>query len=237
MRVGAGKSFDVAATDQPVIRDGLGRPYIPGSSLKGALRSALEQTVRGLGSKQLRSCDLFEDPCIKATDRGEATKQLPFDHVQETICDVCGLFGSPFLASRIFIRDLPQKDPETSPPPEVRDGVGLNRDLRTAQRGIKYDFEAVSAGTRFEMEILLENPDDIQRALTFKLLEFLDEGQILLGGLTSRGLGRVRLQDVHVERADAASLLAGSGFQAVSYDEEKRQADEALRDYLGQGKD
>lgn len=237
LRVGAGKSFDVAATDQPLIRDGLGRPYIPGSSLKGALRSGLEQTLRGLGSEKLKSCDLFEEPCIKAADRGRNSKGLPFDQVQARICDVCGLFGSPFLAGRIFIHDLPQKSPDTSPPSEIRDGVGINRDLRTAQRGIKYDYEAVSPGTRFEMEILLENANEVQRALTFKLLEFLDEGQILLGGLTSRGLGRVRLRDVKVEHTDAARLLGGQGFNILVYDEEKRQADEALRNYLGQRKD
>ena len=38
MRVGAEKSVDVVGTDLPVVRDGMGRPYIPGSALKGGAK-------------------------------------------------------------------------------------------------------------------------------------------------------------------------------------------------------
>src|SRR5437899_12153505 len=43
--VGAGKgSLEIGSSDNPVIKDAFGRPYIPGSSLRGRLRSLLEQS-------------------------------------------------------------------------------------------------------------------------------------------------------------------------------------------------
>src|SRR2546430_13267925 len=44
LHVGAGKgSLEIGSSDNPVIKDAFGRPYIPGSSLRGRLRSLLEQ--------------------------------------------------------------------------------------------------------------------------------------------------------------------------------------------------
>src|SRR5205809_4466671 len=44
LHVGAGKgSLEIASSDNPVIKDAFGRPYLPGSSLRGRLRSLLEQ--------------------------------------------------------------------------------------------------------------------------------------------------------------------------------------------------
>jgi CRISPR-associated protein Csm3 len=47
LHIGAGGGGDLLGTDLPVVRDGSGRPYIPGSSLKGVLRSAAEALFHG----------------------------------------------------------------------------------------------------------------------------------------------------------------------------------------------
>ncbi len=45
LHVGAGKgSLEIGGSDNPVVKDAFGRPYIPGSSLRGKIRSLLEQT-------------------------------------------------------------------------------------------------------------------------------------------------------------------------------------------------
>src|SRR5215218_3650666 len=46
LRVGAGRALAPVGTDLPVVRDALGAPYIPGSSLKGPLRVTVERLVR-----------------------------------------------------------------------------------------------------------------------------------------------------------------------------------------------
>ena len=46
LHIGAGKgSLDLGGADNPVVKDAFGRPYVPGSSLRGKLRSLLEQSA------------------------------------------------------------------------------------------------------------------------------------------------------------------------------------------------
>ena len=45
LHIGAGKgSLEIGGADNPVVKDAFGLPYIPGSSLRGKLRSLLEQS-------------------------------------------------------------------------------------------------------------------------------------------------------------------------------------------------
>lgn len=48
MRIGSSRSIRVDEPDLPVLRNALGTPYIPGSSLKGAFRSYTESILRRL---------------------------------------------------------------------------------------------------------------------------------------------------------------------------------------------
>src|SRR5512143_3853466 len=44
LHIGAGKgSLEIGGADNPVVKDSFGHPYVPGSSLRGRLRSLLEQ--------------------------------------------------------------------------------------------------------------------------------------------------------------------------------------------------
>src|SRR6476659_10360911 len=46
LHIGAGKgSLEIGGADNPVVKDAFGRPYIPGSSLRGKLRSLLENAT------------------------------------------------------------------------------------------------------------------------------------------------------------------------------------------------
>ena len=52
LHIGAGKgSLEIGGADNPVVKDAFGIPYIPGSSLRGRLRSLLEQSS-GLGCSE-----------------------------------------------------------------------------------------------------------------------------------------------------------------------------------------
>ncbi|HEV2448043.1 MAG TPA: type III-A CRISPR-associated RAMP protein Csm3, partial [Candidatus Sulfopaludibacter sp.] len=45
LHIGAGKgSLEIGGADTPVVKDAFGLPYIPGSSLRGKIRSLLEQS-------------------------------------------------------------------------------------------------------------------------------------------------------------------------------------------------
>src|SRR5262252_7993071 len=46
LHIGAGKgSLEIGGADNPVVKDAFGRPYVPGSSLRGKIRSLLEQSM------------------------------------------------------------------------------------------------------------------------------------------------------------------------------------------------
>ena len=68
IHIGVGsESIDLVDTDNAVIKDKDGKPYIPGSSLKGALKR-LETFLRGRGSKTIGAedniCLCVNEPCI-----------------------------------------------------------------------------------------------------------------------------------------------------------------------------
>ena len=48
IRIGAGRSTSPVSSDLPVVRDSANRPYIPGSSFKGVLRSYIESIMRSI---------------------------------------------------------------------------------------------------------------------------------------------------------------------------------------------
>ena len=56
LRISSGRASNV--TDAPVMRDASNCPYVPGSSIRGALRSELERLITGAQPPGLRSLRL-----------------------------------------------------------------------------------------------------------------------------------------------------------------------------------
>lgn len=187
LRIGAGRSTAVADTDLPVVRNALGDPYIPGSSLKGALRAYAESIVRGVcGDSRKAACNPVgksEGWCLPSTKGME-------DHaVVKGACLVCRVFGSHGLASTVSISDLPVASGMWIGQFETRNGVAIERDTETASDGKLYDFEVVPAGTTFTCRIVAENADPWQMGLLMAALRPFSRGEGALGGARSRGLG------------------------------------------------
>lgn len=229
VRVGAGKSQDISASDQPLMRDGQGAPFLPGSSLKGALRAGLERVLRGLAHPALRACDPFDEGNSCSARLRALTNDVSPAELTQHLCAVCALFGCSYLAGRLFVRDLPLV---AAVRVEVRDGVGINRDLRTAQSKVKYDVEVLPPGTRFKLQLRLENPSDVHLALVLKALELLADGEIPLGGLTSRGLGHMALEQMALHATDPLRLMAGSGWELLDYTAQQVAAGRTLAGLL-----
>jgi CRISPR-associated protein Csm3 len=198
LHIGAGQSSPT--TDAGVIRDHQGRPFIPGSSLKGALRSAVERRAEWLG---LTSCRLEPGyPSCLSTNHlaAERWRSLPLEERREEfdqeLCDTCKLFGSTSFAAKVHLDDLPvveSLEEITSSLIEVRDGVGIDRDSGTAAEGVKFDYEVVASLTAFRFSLTSENLESAQSALlSLGLLEMMN-GAVPLGGKSTRGLGRCRL--------------------------------------------
>lgn len=202
LRIGAGRSLEPIGTDLPVIRDAAGRPFIPGSSFKGVLRSRTESLLRALlPGRRGGACDPIHDQerCItpqeirREKDRSQSDEQLT-DWIINNSCVACQLYGSPWLASRVQVRDWLVDETFWLGQFQVRDGVAIDRDTETSAENLLYSYEVVPAGTAFEGTIVVENAEPWQLGLLFAGLEEFDSGSLPIGGASSRGLGSVALQ-------------------------------------------
>jgi len=247
-RIGAGKATGVTGTDLPVVRDAMGKPYIPGSSFKGALRAYVESAMRALPGGN--ACDPLDGGCISAQQMQEwqRRRRLPqrdpnhlsdeqlAEQVYNESCDVCRVFGSPWLASKVSIRDLLVEESLWFGQFEIRNGVALDRDTETASTGLLYDFEVVPAGTQFKCEIVVENADDWELGLLLVGLRPFERGEAALGGARSRGLGVVKIDWDSRTRVDANNLLdylAGDTTATAITDEDVKGWLKVFRDRLG----
>lgn len=173
MHIGGSSSFSaIGAVDSPVIRDPhTGLPIVPGSSLKGKMRTLLSRSL----------CQDIE--------------HMPdFDNDDERILR---LFGSakPVRHSRLQFADCFVSNREEMAKvgvTEVKWENGINRRNSVAN---PRQIERVTAGTKFAVEIVYDvmNPAQAEEDLALlakgmKLLQ-LD----YLGGHGSRGSGRVSL--------------------------------------------
>lgn len=232
-------------TDLPVIKDAHGKPFIPGSSLRGAVRAYVERIVRtfestvGNGKGASNPVDPNEW-AIPPEKRRELAGRDDYEaQVYQLSCRVERVFGSPWLASRVRFTDLALIEKEDQYPiePELRDAVAIDREKESVAN--KYDFEALPAGVRFQFELIAENLDEGEElGLVLLGIRALEQGEILIGGFKGRGLGHVKLEGAQYEWIDRANLkkylITG---QAGALDETQRKAAlEALFNALTGGK-
>ena len=174
--------------------------YLPGSSLKGALRSHLERIARTL--QPGRVCIPYYDPdprrsitppvpaeayshgCGFRSGANDATSVAYADS-----CAVCRMFGSLKFGGRFSISDA---YPSENLKPELRNGVGINRFTGGTVPGVLFDLQ-VLVGGKFKANLRLTNFELWQlAALNLLLIDMKDE-IIMIGSGRSRGLGRVRI--------------------------------------------
>ncbi|HLH25045.1 MAG TPA: CRISPR-associated RAMP protein Csx7 [Chloroflexota bacterium] len=216
LHAGAASGTLPIATDRPVARDALGRPLIPGATLKGALRAEVERVVRAV--RPARACNpaggdaercvpaAVARPALAAGGTAEArTAALPAE-----TCWVCRLFGAPWLASRVQVADLPVEPETWLGQYQVREGIAVDRDTDTGRRALGYDYEVVPAGVEFACHLRVDTDDPRLLGMLALGLRELEMGRLALGGGRGRGLGRVQLTVTRraLVRRDVDSLLA-----------------------------
>lgn len=172
-----------AAVDLGLTRDGWGRCYVPGTSLAGVLR---------------RSAERVADPGLVEHLWGSGP-------VAETGGNGDGRKG---YAARLTVDDAPVMLP-TGATPEIRDGVGIDREWGGAAHGIKYDQAVLPRGTRIplrlEVEIAPGRRAEVTRVMS-SLLDLLRDEGLRLGGGGTRGLGRAVLDgEVNLTEMDLAT--------------------------------
>lgn len=164
-------------------------PYVPGSSLKGVLRSRVEYICRVLG--QL-ACD---DACCGT-------------------CPACLLFGwsprsgaDPKLGGARAAVAIPDVAIDAADV-EVRSHVALDRVTGGARPGLLYAQRVVVAGS-FRLRVEPLRPlTDVELALLRASVADLHNGLVGIGAATTRGLGTVRVKDDTWVPPDLSALAA-----------------------------
>lgn len=225
LHVGAGAG-SLLVVDSPIVRDAGGRPYVPATTIKGAMRSCVDRLGPVVGSERgITACGLSprEEHCPSpagspashavesalrefrgtAQEREEQLLRL----LAERLCSTCRLFGSPWLAGRLFFSDATPTG-DTAAPVEIRDGIGIDRDSGVAREASHYSYEALPASLRFAFRLEAHNLDESDQALLALALSEWQRGAVPLGGGAARGLGvaRMTLQSVQTLDFRTASL-------------------------------
>ncbi len=217
---GAAAGLDIGGLDNPIIRHPVTRePYLPGSSLRGKIRSLLERAYNLPLNKKVQDVRLHE--CFEET----AYEQCTICHVfgvspgerergtaQGERSDRRGEWAS-FKPTRLVVRDVAlhpdsKAELETAdtdlPYTEVKWEASIDRITSAA---VPRQNERVPAGTRFEpfemiYTIYRLNNGDWERDVEW--LRTLFEGMRLLeddylGGYGSRGAGKIAFENLGVE--------------------------------------
>ncbi|MEJ5315306.1 MAG: type III-A CRISPR-associated RAMP protein Csm3 [Anaerolinea sp.] len=205
---GTESGIEIGGVDKTVIRDPLtNRPYIPGSSLRGKMRSLLEK-YKGLKQNQ-RIGQGYIHSC--GADKSD-TLQTYLN------CDVCTTFGVPgerdfATPTRLIVRDVFMNEDSARqleeagtdlPYTEVKTEVSIDRVTSAAN---PRQMERVPAGTRFsgaELVYSIYDGANCDARKDVERLKVIVEGlQLLLddylGGLGSRGSGKVDIEEICVE--------------------------------------
>ena len=190
---GTEAGMGIGAAENPIIKDSRGMPYIPGSSLKGKLRSMLEYKYK------------------RAETGGPCGCAQPL-----ASCPVCTIFGPhknpghDLGPTRIIVRDAflsekSMKDWEDARKEgidftETKTETAIDRKTGMAARGSLRTQERVEAGTEFALNISLRVFEDDDEA---RMKEIVNEGVDLinkdyLGGSGTRGYGWVEIKDIEV---------------------------------------
>lgn len=212
---GSANSIEIGGIDREVIKNPVTKePYIPGSSLKGKMRSELEKKYGALKwineiSNEEKKTPEYKELEVKKLEvklEGKKKKILVPSKDEpcgcgKKKCPICVLFGShknpgaDSAPTRIIVRDATlHKDEEGDKPVdmEIKTENIVLRDSDTA--GSPRTIERVPEGTSFNFEIVVRVFEgDNEEELVDKVKEGLAlVEKSYLGGLGSRGSGRVR---------------------------------------------
>ena len=205
LHIGGHNTIEPAEVDNPVLKNSEGYPIIPGSSLKGVLRSDIERLLNGLN---INVCDVFNK-----IEQGGCNS-----------CPVCIFFGGRDLASSIRIKDATAQIRKTL----VRDHVAIKRKERIQEN--KYDTEAVPKGVKFTGTITIENTgintDDFGKlGALLSIIDFFNACNGNIGHAASRGFGQVKIGVDKINVVTAQDYLDGK-YEGVAYMKENPEYNE-----------
>jgi CRISPR/Cas system CSM-associated protein Csm3 (group 7 of RAMP superfamily) len=174
--------------------------YLPGSSLKGAIRAHGERIVRTVGSEERPSENnqklwannpVTKDCYLENFKKHNQNDSNIGSNLYQLSSFTDQIFGNTSIASRLRIEDA---YPDKSVPLklEERNGVAIDRVLGSVAVG-PFNYQVCTSG-QFHTKIHLKNFTLGQLGLIGLVLRDLNDGWFGLGFAKSRGLGTVQVK-------------------------------------------
>src|SRR5271154_2395664 len=236
LHIGAGKgSLEIGGADNPVVKDAFGLPYVPGSSLRGKIRSLLENAMGLTSPSELvyLSKRRGQEVRIHQSDRADDEICLLFGRSPGRVERVEGEAMETRTASpaRLTIYDAPL-DPDSitaqmreNLDEEITEVKSENAIDRITSQANPRTLERVPAGARFKVRMIVDvlcEEDKVLAARVLEGLRLLEDDA--LGGGGSRGSGRVSFKNLKLvwrgrsfysSGASEAELAAGADLGAI----------------------
>ncbi|MCB9352686.1 MAG: type III-A CRISPR-associated RAMP protein Csm3 [Lewinellaceae bacterium] len=207
---GSNLGLSIGGVDNAIVRNPLDNfPYVPGSSLKGKMRSLLERLENKIGTKQMGD-----------------VKYGPYQNLSDPETNIPKVFGIASddekvdePVSRLIVRDchltkdsrerLEKMVGADMPYSEVKTEVVIDR---ITSRAMPRQIERVPAGTIFDMELVLNiYYGDDESAMLKDVLQALSLVQDdYLGGSGTRGSGQVKIKVQPPEIKELKDYEAGT---------------------------
>jgi len=222
LHIGAGKgSLEIGGADNPVVKDSHGRPYVPGSTLRGRVRSLLEQATGAAVPSELVyiSKRKGQEVRIHQSDRPDDEICLLFGRSPGRMEKVGGgdIEGGIATPARLSVFDAPLV-PESITPQmretlddELTEVKSENAIDRITSQSNPRTLERVPAGARFRIRMVLDvlcSEDTALPAVLAQGLRLLEDDT--LGGGGSRGSGRVSFSGLSLKWRGRDYYAAGA---------------------------
>src|SRR6202789_1332347 len=228
LHIGAGKgSLEIGGGDNPVVKDAFGLPYIPGSSLRGKLRSLLEQSSglavpselvylskrKGQEVRIHQSERPDDEVCLLFGRNPGRMERVAGDAVESSAATPARLsvFDAPLIAGSITPQMRENLDDELT---EVKSENAIDR--ITSQANPR-TLERVPAGARFRVRVVLDilcAEDAALPALVVQGLRLLEDDA--LGGGGSRGSGSVRFDNLKLTWRGKEYYVSGAAEREIA---------------------
>ena len=138
-------------------------------------------------------------------------------------CRIFGTAGNISVASKVKFRDAyPLEKVESF---IERTGIAIDRETGAVAKRALYTIQAVPAGTKFDLEIIGENLSDEELRLLKAALKSVEDSA--LGGSSTRGFGKVRINIERVVERTAGYYLGEEEERVIAGEELQRW----LKDY------
>ena len=228
LHVGAGKgSLEIGGADNPVVKDAHGRPYVPGSSLRGRIRALLEQSTGMAVPSEL---------VFISKRKGQEVRIHQSDRPDDEICVLFGrspgrmekvgggdIDSNHATPSRLSVFDAPlilasitQQMRETLDD-ELTEVKSENAIDRITSQANPRTLERVPAGAGFRIRMVLDilcAEDSALPALLIQGLRLLEDDA--LGGGGSRGSGRVRFDNMKLTWRGSDYYASGAAEKEIA---------------------